>query len=79
MAISKSSSPAPSTIAAEAAEQQLRRSAYRSLHDIRCTMDAGTVVLRGCVPSFFMKQLAQEAVRKTEGVRAVVNELEVDV
>ncbi len=42
-----------------------------------CEFDQGRLFLRGQVPSFYFKQLAQEAVMGMEGVRQVVNEIEV--
>jgi osmotically-inducible protein OsmY len=44
---------------------------------IWCEFDGGTLFLRGQVPSFFFKQLAQEAVLDLDCVRQVVNEIEV--
>ncbi|MHB8973674.1 MAG: BON domain-containing protein [Pirellulaceae bacterium] len=40
--------------------------------------DAGTVVLRGTVNSFFQKQMAQEAIRRVDGVELIDNQLEVN-
>ncbi len=40
--------------------------------------DAGTVVLKGTVASFFQKQMAQEAIRRVDGVQLIDNQLEVD-
>ena len=37
----------------------------------------GRVVLRGIVNSFYQKQLAQEAVRRVDGVDHIENQLEV--
>ena len=42
-----------------------------------CEFDGGQLFLRGQVPSFYFKQLAQEAGVGMEGVRQVVNEIEV--
>ena len=39
--------------------------------------ESGRVTIRGTVHSFFEKQMAQEALRKIEGVRAIENQLEV--
>ena len=56
---------------------------HRILHQphlitaIRCECDQGCLFLRGQVPSFYFKQLAQEAVVGMKGVRQVVNEIEV--
>ena len=36
-----------------------------------------TVVLKGRVATYFQKQMAQEAVRTIDGVRAIDNQLEV--
>ena len=38
----------------------------------------GRVVLRGTVSSYYHKQLAQEAVRRLQGVDSIENQLEVD-
>ena len=35
----------------------------------------GNVVLRGHVPSFFEKQMAQESLRSVEGIHEILNEL----
>jgi len=44
---------------------------------LRFELDEGRVILRGSVNSFFQKQMAQEALRKLEGVLEIANELEV--
>jgi osmotically-inducible protein OsmY len=41
------------------------------------TREEGNVVLRGLVPSYFEKQMAQESLRSVEGICEIVNELEV--
>ena len=61
-----------------AAKERLRQSLYSGLQDISCECDgAGVLVLRGQVPTFFQKQLAQEAVLRLKGVAQVVNQVEV--
>jgi hypothetical protein len=35
-------------------------------------------VLKGCVRSFFQKQMAQEAIRRIDGVESIENLLEVN-
>ncbi len=62
---------------AVAAKERLRQSAYSSLQDISCECDGGVLILRGQVPNFFQKQLAQESVRHLKGVTQVVNQIEV--
>ena len=59
-------------------QQRLRASAYHALHDVRCELTDGALVLRGRVSSFYFKQLAQEVVRQADGARVIVNELEVE-
>lgn len=62
---------------AEAAKQRILHQPHLSMQRIWCECDAGRLFLRGQVPSFYFKQLAQEAVVGLEGVRQVVNEIEV--
>ncbi len=62
---------------AEAAGECLRNSPYRALRGVRCECDEGVLLLRGRLPSFYHKQLAQEAVARLPGVSQVINEIEV--
>ncbi len=55
----------------------LRRSGHRLLHETDCTCLNDTVILTGVVPSFHMKQVAQETARTVDGVRRIDNRLEV--
>ena len=59
------------------AQQRLHASPYHVLRDVQCELRDDSLVLRGHVSSFYLKQLAQEMVRKVDGVRGVVNTLEV--
>jgi BON domain-containing protein len=59
------------------AESRLVESGYMALRWILCDASEGVLILRGRVPTYFLKQLAQERVAEVEGVRAVVNEIEV--
>jgi osmotically-inducible protein OsmY len=54
------------------------RSPYLTGHTVRIEMRAGRVVLRGVVPSYYQKQIAQEVVRMVEGVGQVDNQMQVD-
>ena len=45
---------------------------------LKLETDSGVVVLRGKVNTYFQKQMAQEAVRRVDGVRLIDNQLEVD-
>ena len=47
------------------------------LRRVAVAADGGTVVLRGVVPSFYLKQLAQMTVMALPGVATVRNELQV--
>lgn len=55
------------------AEHALRQSPYRALHALRCVEQSGTLILEGTLPSFFLKQQAQEAVRQLAGATRVQN------
>jgi osmotically-inducible protein OsmY len=62
---------------ASAAKQRIVHQPHLSVQRIWCDFDEGRLFLRGQVPSFYFKQLAQEAVADLEGVEQVVNEIEV--
>jgi osmotically-inducible protein OsmY len=55
----------------------LNESPYLVRRKLRFETSEGRVVLRGTVSSFFQKQMAQEALRRIEGVDAIENQLEV--
>ena len=59
---------------AEAARDCLQRSPYRPIRNVSCECRQGVLFLRGPLPTFYLKQLAQEAVARVEGVSQVVNE-----
>jgi osmotically-inducible protein OsmY len=60
---------------AAAARRRLQFTPYASLQNLSCECNQhGVLVLRGQLPSFYHKQLAQEAVARLEGVTQVVNE-----
>jgi osmotically-inducible protein OsmY len=46
-------------------------------HHVHLTTNQGQVVLEGKVQSFFEKQMAQESLRRIEGVDSILNHLEV--
>ena len=62
---------------AEAAKQRILRQPHLTQQRIWCECDEERLFLRGQVPSFYFKQLAQEAVVGMEAVRQIVNEIEV--
>ncbi len=55
----------------------LERSPYVPRKTLRFETAEGRVTLRGVVCSYFQKQMAQEALRRVEGVHEILNELEV--
>ena len=69
--------PTSHTTLADRAATLLRDSTYHALRHVRCQGEAGTVTLVGQVTSFHLKQMAQAMVGNLEGVKRVVNLLEV--
>jgi len=59
------------------AEERLGQSGYLVLRDVRCIASDGVVYLHGCLPSYYLKQVAQEITAGVEGVRHVINRIEV--
>jgi osmotically-inducible protein OsmY len=62
---------------AEMAQTALRRSSYFELHGVSCDFSGGILTLRGRVPSYHLKQLAQATVADVPGVVEVHNHVEV--
>ncbi len=63
--------------AAQTAEDRLQAGPYFALRSVAVSFHEGVLVLHGRVTSFFYKQMAQETVRKIEGVVRVLNEVNV--
>ena len=61
----------------ELAEGCLRRNPYLALKNVACDCRDGVLVLRGCLPSYYLKQLAQEVVARLEGVQTIDNQIQV--
>lgn len=55
----------------------LEQNPHITRRNLRFETQQGRVTLRGVVGTYYQKQMAQEAVRKVEGVREIANELEV--
>lgn len=55
----------------------LRRTGYLELFDIDVTVDGHDVLLRGCVPSYFMKQKAEFVTRSLPNVGTLKSDIEV--
>ena len=54
-----------------------RESPYLALRNVVCDMNQGVAQLEGVLPSYYLKQLAQEIVMQHECVREVNNRIEV--
>lgn len=59
-------------------DSAIRMSPHLCGHQVLCQEESGIVVLHGRVGSFFQKQMAQEALKRLDGVEKVINELQVD-
>jgi osmotically-inducible protein OsmY len=62
---------------AERVERALRATGYPCLRAVEVAVCGRLVVLRGRVPSYYMKQLAQAAALDVEGVPELRNDVEV--
>jgi osmotically-inducible protein OsmY len=74
---SGSSLPVSAPGIAESAESRLRGNSYLALKNVSCDYHDGVLILRGCLPTYYLKQMAQAAVARIAGVERVVNEIEV--
>jgi osmotically-inducible protein OsmY len=61
--------------AARMAEERLGRSGYVALRQVSCFAGRNEIFLYGCLPSHYLKQVAQEIVLSVEGVRHVINRI----
>jgi osmotically-inducible protein OsmY len=57
--------------------EALDSSGYAALSLVRCEVDNNRVILRGSVPSYHLKQLAQVHALRVEGIGRLENRLEV--
>ena len=62
---------------ADRAMSAIRKSPHIMSRNVDLVAEQGRIVLRGTVKSFFQKQMAQEALRRIEGVETIENQLEV--
>jgi osmotically-inducible protein OsmY len=61
----------------KSAEECLRESPYTAIRNLSCEGNQGVVVLRGQVPTYYEKQLAQETVAQIDGTMQIINEVDV--
>jgi hypothetical protein len=59
------------------AQRRLETCGYEALKAIRCRFRGGTIFLTGEAPTYFHKQLAQEAIRSLPTVSAINNQITV--
>lgn len=71
------SESSPDQRLAERVRQALSESGYSMLEAVVVTVHEGAIVLRGTVPSYFMKQIAQEVAKATVRVNVLSNRLTV--
>jgi osmotically-inducible protein OsmY len=55
----------------------LEQNPHVARRNLRFETRQGRVTLRGVVDTYYQKQMAQEALRRVEGVEEIANELEV--
>jgi osmotically-inducible protein OsmY len=61
----------------ESVQGRLLGSPYFAIRNIGCVYRDGVLTLRGSLPTYYLKQMAQSVVTETEGVTTVVNQIEV--
>lgn len=62
---------------AESAQAKLAASPYLPLRTLTCDSHEGVLAIRGQVASYYLKQLAQTAVREVPGVEEINNQVRV--
>jgi osmotically-inducible protein OsmY len=65
------------TTVLERVENRLLGHTYLALKNISCEYHEGVLTLRGCLPSYYLKQVAQTAVAQVDGVQELVNLIDV--
>ncbi|HLW64668.1 MAG TPA: BON domain-containing protein [Gemmataceae bacterium] len=60
---------------AEAIARALYATGHRTLAEVRVTAGGGSITLQGRVPSYFLKQLAQEIAKQAGDVQSVHNQI----
>ena len=61
----------------ELAERSLRSNPYLALKNVSCDWLDGVLVLWGCLPTYYLKQIAQEVVAPLQGVARIDNQIQV--
>lgn len=61
----------------EQAERTIRCNSFPAMKNLSCELEGSTLILRGCVPTYYLRELAETTVSHLPGVERVVNEIEV--
>jgi hypothetical protein len=71
-------SPHPQASIQAVAERALRSGPYPALKKLSCDYQGGVLVLRGCLPTYYLKQIAQEVVaQQVKGMGRMDNQIQV--
>jgi hypothetical protein len=77
--LTRHDAPLPCSCSAAAeAQQRLRESPYFALRTLRCDYHEGVLTVRGRVPSFYVRQMAVETLRRIKSVEQLVDRIEVE-
>jgi osmotically-inducible protein OsmY len=68
----------PEPVLHKLVDEALNQSPYFARRGVKVEAQEGQVVLRGTVRSYYHKQMAQEILRRVDGVQRIENQLEVD-
>ena len=71
----QTSKSVPIPAIARKAQERLERSSYLALREVSCFASEGDLHLFGCLPSQYLKQLAQETALSVEGACRVINRI----
>jgi osmotically-inducible protein OsmY len=63
---------------AELAERRLHGNSHQALKNVSCTYQGGVLVLQGTLPTYYLKQIAQETIARMEGVERIENQIHFD-
>jgi hypothetical protein len=58
-------------------QKQFQRSPYSALRKLICHVEQDCIVLRGTVPCYYLKQIAQTLAVKSMGLGSIYSEIEV--
>ena len=78
-AVSCSTTQTVQSDVAEQAERLMRRNGHLCQQNVSCDFREGVLVIRGVVPSYYLKQVAQEVVASLAEVVRIDNQLSVTV